>query len=90
VARHARASKVGVTLSYMDDVTLLDVRDDGIGFTPGSATSGSRSTAGNGFGLKGMAQRLQRVGGRLEIESAPGVGTAISASVPAIAAEGSA
>jgi signal transduction histidine kinase len=42
------------------------VRDDGIGFTPGSATSGSRSTAGNGFGLKGMAQRLQRVGGRLE------------------------
>jgi signal transduction histidine kinase len=87
VARHARASKVGVTLSYMDDVTLLDVRDDGIGFTPGSASVGGRSIAGHGFGLKGMAQRLQRVGGKLEIESAPGVGTAISASVPALPAE---
>jgi signal transduction histidine kinase len=87
VAKHAKASKVGVTLSYMDDVTLLDVRDDGIGFTPGSATAGSRSTAGHGFGLKGMSQRLQRVGGRLEVESAPGAGTAISASVPAIPAE---
>jgi signal transduction histidine kinase len=90
VAKHARASKVGVTLSYMDDVTLLDVRDDGMGFTPGSTTAGSRSAAGHGFGLKGMGQRLQRVGGRLEIESAPGAGTAISASVPAIPVEGGA
>jgi len=35
-----------------------------------------------------MAQRLRLVGGRLEIESAPGAGTAVSASVPAIAARG--
>ncbi|HEY7094897.1 MAG TPA: sensor histidine kinase [Ktedonobacterales bacterium] len=90
VAKHAKASKVGVTLSYMDDVALLDVRDDGIGFTPGSTTAGSEFTGGQRFGLKGMSQRLQRVGGRLEIESAPGAGTAISASVPAIAAEGGA
>jgi signal transduction histidine kinase len=90
VAKHASAAKVGVTLSYMDDVVLLDVRDDGIGFTPGLVTVGSRSTPGHGFGLKGMSQRLQRVGGRLEIESAPGAGTAISASVPAIPVEGGA
>jgi len=90
VGKHAEASKVGVTLSYMDDVTLLDVRDNGIGFVPGSGAAGSRSPARNGFGLKGMGQRLQRVGGRLEIESAPGAGTAISASVPTIAMEGGA
>jgi signal transduction histidine kinase len=88
VAKHADASKVGVTLSYMDDVVLLDVRDDGVGFSSGSATTDSRSVSVQGFGLKGMGQRLQRVGGRLEIESAPGAGTAISASVPAIPAEG--
>lgn len=89
VAKHARASKAVVTLSYMDDVVLLDVRDDGIGFTPGLITAGNRSNTGQGFGLKAMGQRLQRVGGKLEIESAPGAGTAISASVPALPAEGS-
>ena len=47
--------------------------------------------AGNGgFGLKAMRQRLQRVAGNLEIESAPGEGTAVNASVPAIPAEGGA
>jgi signal transduction histidine kinase len=90
VAKHAKASKVGVTLSYMHDVALLDVRDDGSGFTPGSASAGSRFAAGQGFGLKGMGQRLQRVGGKLEIESAPGAGTAVSARVPAIPVEGGA
>jgi signal transduction histidine kinase len=89
VAKHARASKAGVTVSYMDDVVLLDVRDDGLGFTPGSTPTGDRSDAGYGFGLKAMEQRLRRVGGKLEIESTPGVGTAISASVPAIPADSS-
>jgi signal transduction histidine kinase len=90
VAKHARASKAGVTLSYMDDVVLLDVRDNGIGFTPGSVAADKRSDTGHGFGLKAMEQRLRRVGGKLEVESSPGGGTAISASVPAIVAEGSA
>lgn len=88
VAKHAGASKVGLTLSYMDDMVLLDVRDDGIGFTAGPAPASVRSSSGHGFGLKAMDQRVRRVGGQLEIESAPGAGTAISASVPAIPAEG--
>ena len=90
VAKHARASKAGVTLSYMDDVVLLDVRDDGVGFAQAAAAAGNRSDMGYGFGLKAMEQRLRRVGGTLAIESSPGAGTAISASVPAILAEGSA
>jgi signal transduction histidine kinase len=88
VGKHARASKVGLTLSYMDDTVLLDVRDDGVGFSAGPAGNGA--TGDGGFGLKAMRQRLRRVAGNLEIESAPGEGTAINASVPAIPAEGGA
>jgi signal transduction histidine kinase len=79
VAKHAAATRVGVTLSYMEDVVTLDVRDDGVGFEPAAVP-------GTGFGLSGMRQRVQRVAGSLEVESAPGEGTAVSATVPAIPA----
>lgn len=82
VAKHAQARRVGLTLSYMEDLVTLDVRDDGIGFVPGA----HRSTADGGFGLAGMRQRVQRLDGQLAIESEPGEGTAISATVPAIPA----
>jgi signal transduction histidine kinase len=86
VAKHARASRVGVTLSYLDDVVLLDVRDDGVGFS--AESSNGRPGEGQGFGLSAMRQRVRQVAGTLEIESAPGEGTAICASVPALAAGG--
>jgi signal transduction histidine kinase len=86
VAKHARASRVGLTLSYMEDLVTLDVRDDGVGFDP-NVKRVNGSTNG-GFGLAGMRQRVQRLAGRLEIESEPGGGTAISATVPAIPAGG--
>ncbi|MFF2495914.1 sensor histidine kinase [Agromyces sp. NPDC058064] len=75
---HAAPSRVGLTLSYMDDVVTLDVRDDGAGF---DATR-SGGEADRGFGLTSMRQRVAGVGGAFEIESEPGAGTAISASVP--------
>ncbi|CCH30301.1 sensor histidine kinase [Actinosynnema sp. NPDC047251] len=79
VAKHASASRVGLTLSYMEDVVTLDVRDDGTGFDPGRETEG--------YGLVGMRQRVSRLAGALAVESEPGAGTAVSASVPAIPAE---
>jgi len=79
VAKHAGASHAGVTLSYMEDVVTLDVRDNGTGFQ----LNGTRPATG-GFGLTAMRQRVSRLAGHLEIESEPGTGTAISASVPAI------
>jgi signal transduction histidine kinase len=90
VAKHAGASRAGVTLSYMEDVVTLDVRDDGVGFTP--KANGDQAAAGGaggsppqgGFGLIAMRQRVSRLAGQLEIESEPGAGTAVSASVPAI------
>jgi signal transduction histidine kinase len=83
VAKHAKASRVGVTLSYMGDVVTLDVRDDGVGFEVPDSAAG----AGTGFGLTAMRQRVSRVAGTLAVESEPGGGTAISARVPAILAE---
>ncbi|TDB99596.1 sensor histidine kinase [Micromonospora fluostatini] len=81
VARHAGANRVGLTLSYMKDLVTLDVRDDGAGFD-GSRPGPARPDGG--FGLAAMRQRVTGVGGRLEIESEPGNGTAVSASVPAL------
>ncbi|GIJ36813.1 histidine kinase [Micromonospora andamanensis] len=82
VARHAAASRVGLTLSYMSDIVTLDVRDDGSGFdvTDRSATPDQDGS----YGLTAMRQRVTRVGGQLAVESEPGAGTAVSASVPAL------
>jgi signal transduction histidine kinase len=82
VAKHAGATRAGLTLSFMSDVVTLDVRDDGVGFS----VPDRRQTAASGFGLSGMRQRVARVAGSLAVESEPGGGTAISARVPAIAA----
>ncbi len=82
VAKHAGATRAGLTLSFMGDVVTLDVRDDGAGF----AVPEHGAADGSGFGLTGMRQRVARVAGSLAIESEPGGGTAISARVPAIAA----
>lgn len=76
VAKHAAATRVAVTLSYMDDVALVDVRDDGKGFDP----NGLRA----GYGLRAMRSRLEEIGGQLQVESEQGRGTAVSATVPAI------
>lgn len=82
IAKHANASRAGLTLSYMGDVVILDVRDNGVGFE----VSGETVAEGKGFGLTTMRQRVNRVAGSLEIESEPGNGTAVSARVPAIPA----
>jgi signal transduction histidine kinase len=81
VAKHAGASRVGVTLSYMEHEVALDVRDDGRGFEP---TGGELVTSSDsGFGLVAMRQRIEGLSGTLQVESEPGVGTGISACVPA-------
>ncbi|GAA1372363.1 sensor histidine kinase [Streptomyces beijiangensis] len=79
--RHAQATRVGVTLSYMGDDMALDVRDDGRGFDPGQLPP--RTTAG-GFGLGGMRARAERIAGAVVVESEPGHGTAVSARVPLV------
>jgi signal transduction histidine kinase len=87
VARHANAGRVGLTLSYMEDLVTLDVRDDGDGFEPEQPRE---VTENGGFGLSAMRERLARIAGTLAVESEPGNGTALSACVPAIAIGGAA
>ncbi|WP_436763403.1 sensor histidine kinase [Streptosporangium sp. V21-05] len=88
VAKHAHATRVGVTLSYLEHEVALDVRDDGRGFDPGGLETGASrpSSRDGGFGLTIMRQRVEGLSGSLRIESEPGVGTGISACVPTLPA----
>lgn len=83
--RHASARSITVTLTYFEDEVSLDVIDDGAGFDPASLAAPTRD---GGHGLRGMRERAGQLGGRLEIESRPGEGTAIALALPAPAETG--
>jgi len=72
--KHAQAHQVNLCLSQKMDVFLLEVRDDGVGFDPTSAFPGH-------LGLHSMRERINRLGGTLQIESAPGEGTTITVGI---------
>jgi signal transduction histidine kinase len=90
---HARAERVVVSLIDGVDTVRLDIVDDGVGFDAArwerlSADPGASlgTGAGGGYGLRAMRERLRELGGSLDVESAPGAGAALSASVPIVAA----
>jgi signal transduction histidine kinase len=74
VAKYANATRVEVRLSESADELAFEVQDDGKGFDASSAKRGS--------GLQGMADRLEAVGGHLEVRSMPGAGTTVTGRVP--------
>lgn len=84
VAQHAAAAHVRVRLQRSGASTLLSVDDDGRGFDP---THVEVLPGHEGFGLTSMRERVQGVGGRLTVDSAPGRGTRIEASVPTAPAQ---
>ena len=73
--RHARPTRVVISLTRDGDHVRLRVEDDGTGFEPGAVPS-------DRFGLIGMRERARLLGGTLAVESAPDVGTAIEVRVP--------
>lgn len=79
VARHAEATQATVTVSYLDDQMMIDIFDDGAGFEP---TAPAPPGAEGGYGLSAARERLDEVGGWLSVESAPGAGTTLTATVP--------
>ncbi len=79
VRRHSSATRVVVSLSAWGQGVRMDVVDDGVGFDVGSLAESSPS---GGYGLRAMIERLRELGGGLDVESAPGDGTALSAHVP--------
>jgi signal transduction histidine kinase len=80
VAKHARANRVWVALRYDAAAVSLSVEDDGQGFD-GQARMSQRCWP-MGIGLLGMQERLESLGGRLEIRSRPGQGTCLVAHLP--------
>ena len=74
VAKYAEASNVTVRLRAEDGTLRFEVADDGRGFDQSSTVYGT--------GLQGMADRLDAIGGRLEVRSARGAGTMVAGSVP--------
>jgi signal transduction histidine kinase len=75
VAKHADATRVEVKLVEGQETVDVVVSDDGVGFDTGQELSG--------FGLLGMQERVGLVGGTISIESTPGRGTVVRASLPA-------
>ncbi len=80
VAQHASARHATVTLSYSDTDVVVTVADDGAGFDlPAMSAS---AEANSHFGLIGMRERAEAVGGRLVVRSTPGAGTTVEATIP--------
>lgn len=73
VGKHSNATKAEVNLHSRDDSLVVSVTDDGVGGV----------TIGRGSGLRGLVDRVEALGGRLEVDSSPGGGTTLTARIPA-------
>ncbi|MEI6289377.1 MAG: sensor histidine kinase [Chloroflexota bacterium] len=79
IGKHANADKVSLTLTYLDTIVALDVQDNGKGFQLESSPAHGSS---GGFGLPSMRKQVEYLGGELNIESEPNIGTTIAVSIP--------
>ncbi len=80
VRAHSRATQVVVSVGAVGDQVRLDLVDDGVGFDPARVPQADPTRGG--YGLAGSRARLAELGGGLDVESAPGSGTAVSAYLP--------
>lgn len=76
VRKHACAQRVWVSCDTVDDDLILEVRDDGGGFSPEDVSASSQ------YGLKGMQERSQLIGAELRVISQPGEGTTVRLRLP--------
>jgi signal transduction histidine kinase len=74
VGKYANAHEVRIRLREDDGLLRFEVEDDGVGFDP--------DDVGHGTGLRGMADRVEALGGTFELDSAPGRGTTIAGRLP--------
>lgn len=73
--RHSRASELELNLSQKNNQWIAILKDNGVGFDPFVAASTGH------YGLRGMKQRMEKIGGQAKIQSAPGQGTQICLTV---------
>lgn len=78
VVRHAAATELRLAFHVSDGHLRLRVEDDGRGFTPGA----TKKAAPGGLGLDSMRERIETLGGRVNIDSSPGQGTRVEFDVP--------
>ncbi len=79
IARHAQATQVTIRLEHRVGRVRLEIDDNGVGFDPKTP---SRHPSGSGLGLAGMQERVALIGGRWQVQSAPGQGTRITVELP--------
>jgi signal transduction histidine kinase len=78
IARHSHASVANVTLTQTDNEVRGSLTDDGVGFD-------LNQSANQGVGLSSMKERIEKLGGKLEIQSSPGTGAKLSFRLPLVA-----
>jgi len=86
VAKHARATSVRIELLRMNQDLAAVVLDDGIGFDPSAIHQPTHT--GEALGLLGIRERVEMLGGSLNIDSSPGAGTRVHLRVPLADLEG--
>ena len=72
VAKHAAAARVAVAVTARDGRVRVEIADDGVG----------GADPAHGSGLRGLADRVETIGGTLRVESVPGHGTRLAAEIP--------
>jgi signal transduction histidine kinase len=72
IIKYARASEVNVQLKMFEDIILMTIEDNGVGFDVEAVKA-----KGNGYGLRSMQNRIDAISAHLEIDSAPGKGTVV-------------
>jgi signal transduction histidine kinase len=81
--RHASADRVDLLLEHSSDWVRLKVADDGSGFSMRDVLArGGRGRRPDSYGLRGMRERAELLGGRVAVTSRPGVGTTVEAVIP--------
>jgi signal transduction histidine kinase len=80
IARHAKARSVDVAIAFSRRELAIRIHDDGVGLSEDVRAAGSKP---GHFGLVGMRERAERIGGALSVESHPGYGTDVTITLPA-------
>jgi signal transduction histidine kinase len=82
IARHAECASVSLTIKVSRNRLIVEIRDDGRGFSDMRPQKSLSQGGGSGHGLENMQSRAEELGGHLSVDSSPGHGTRLKLMVP--------